>query len=269
MKKFIKPIVSLSALLVAVVLIISVVYTRLSFIYGSKARPGKIAAASAASALLNEKTEHSEAIDEENGTLFASLDDFIACLGEDNSDSGKISFWMPEAVPNDADLVSIYKSSEGTVFNYFLGRDYAPRPVEITRDDPVNVISLTTDDDLLDGLTHAAISKTYSYADLLNFNNVTDYESFAETLAESIGASYASGSSSYTAYAGDIYADVYDTSTQITTRYYVGQQRIFYLITGNQESIVYTYVPASMSNSEAELFSNIIEYTVNNDDINN
>lgn len=195
-----------------------------------------------------------ESIDEDDTLFFDTFEEYISYLSDQRHAE---CYYSPEGVPADAVLYNIAVSSEGTSFNYYLERDAALQQVDISRTD-LNVIELTTDDYLLDGLTHAAISRVYS----TSINNVTDYEEFAENLAEAIGAdqTFNTGYGS-TIYYGSIYADVYDTTTSITTRYFVGEQRVYCVNMGGGDfTVMYSYTPYTMTSAEINSFADLVPH---------
>ena len=248
MKKLIKVVVSCSLLALALVFIAGTVYSKLGLTSRETAH-GKSNAGD-----FDEQADSSE----QELVVFGSLDEYLAYLASESIDSedDPIYYNAPASVPADAVLKSISNSDEGTVYCYYFGRDAVMQEAESNREND-NVISFDLGDELLDDLTHYSIIKYYGNS----LNNVTDYEAFAEALAEAIGSPLDSSGEVFDIYIGNIYADIYDPVTQIKTRYLVGEQRVLCMhMTGHPVSVAYSYVPASVSASEATLLMDMTQH---------
>lgn len=248
MKKLIKVLVSCSFLALALIFVAGTVSSKL----GLASRD--IAHGESTVGHYDEQ----EDLSEQSSVVFDSLDDYLAYLASEGIDSedDPIYYNAPASVPVDAVLKSISNSDEGTVYCYYFGRDAVMQETETNREND-NVISFDLGDELLDDLTHYSIIKYYGNS----LNNVTDYEAFAEALAEAIGSPLVSSGEVLDTYIGSIYADIYDPVTQIKTRYLVGQQRVLCMhMTGHPVSVAYSYVPASVSASEATLLMDMTQH---------
>lgn len=252
MKKSIETIITIGTLTLALILIVGAVWFHISSL---------TVQASESKAL--KYTANDEICEEDKAFNFSNLNDYLRHLANDKASFNDDTYYNSESVPTDAELVGISVSDEGTAFKYWMDRNPVLTAVQPSKDND-NVISFEVGDTLLDGLTRAAIVKYYGN----NLYNVTDYVEFAETLAEDIGAPLISSDDILDIYAGNIYADIYDPSTQIQTRYFVGTQRVFCMHMNNNPVVVsYSYVPASVTETEANLFTNMVEHTIstNND----
>lgn len=199
-----------------------------------------------------------EAMDNSEALVFNSLDEYVAYLLDQQGNeatgiqsvgqnSAEVTYFAPEAVPEDAELVSIIVNDEGTSFNYALNRS----------------VHYDTDDETIGALLHTMISKQYNYRIFSEF--VSDFRTYAANLADDLDAVLVSTSERMDRYVGNVFADV--SVNGVHQKLKIGEQVIIWSLNDtnpNQppERLTYGYYPITVSQSEIEQFSNLIEYPV-------
>ena len=195
-----------------------------------------------------------ETMDEDSTLIFYSIEEYNAYLattlpqtlssGESLNSENESGCLLQLDVPDDIELSSIMVNDEGTIFTY----DF-----EIVGGN--NVINFNTNDDVILELTHTIISKEYEAS------FITNYGTYAQNLASSIGAGLVSYSGEKVIYTGSVYADVYNEMTNEIQRVTIGTQKVVYTptsIRSNTGSVMYYYYPISISEREFAEFANLI-----------
>lgn len=191
-----------------------------------------------------------DTIDESTTLIFNSMAEYQAYLASMPQATSTYSMHnygvsssshMPGNVPDDIELSSIMVDDSGTVFTYSVGRN-------------VNLINFNTDDAVIIEMSQTLIQKE------IQREEITNHREYAQNLATSIGASTVTSCSTHAIYAGEVYADIYNTDTGELERVKIGTQKIFFVIETDTDfdgRILYYYYPVTMTENEFAEFANL------------
>lgn len=180
----------------------------------------------------------------------------------DTQSSGITSYYLPESLPDDAELVSIVVSESGTVFTYQLDRPFELNNFE-TSTYSSNLILMDSTDTTLN-----ALCQTIRYK-IINTDNIPSSRTYASHFADDIGAEPVTDEC-------DNYKDIYKgtlyAASSVTNKHYiVGTQHVSWAATKDQSGIIskdgpgiilYHYYPQTLSASEIEGLLSVVEHNV-------
>lgn len=180
----------------------------------------------------------------------------------DTQSSEITSYYLPESLPDDAELVSIVVSVSGTVFTYQLDRPFELSNFE-TDSYSSNLILMDSTDTTLN-----ALFQTIRYK-IVKTDNILSSRTYASHFADDIGAVPVTDECDYYK---DIYKGTLYAASNIANKHYmVGTQYVSWTATRDQSdvidkdrpgSILYYYCPQTLSASEIDGLLSVVEHNV-------
>lgn len=180
-----------------------------------------------------------ENICDDSTLIFHSWDEYLAYFSSlpstvSNTENSEELVTIPEELPDDIELSSIHVNDECTLLTYSVSRNF-------------NLLNYDTSDDVIMEMTNTFIAKKY------RDSHISNYRLYAQNLAVGIGADPTSLSTLLDVYAGNVYADIYNTGTGLTERVQIGTQKVIFQAESdgsNDGEVWYYFVPLTISEAE-------------------